>query len=413
MSAKLRNKILVILTICLLFSSGVHASLPIINSLKGWLGKTWKNTLESPALEKRLGEILPFRSEAQSTAIRKTKKFKFVKLIGEDHFELVRSIAYSGFFLMMTLNVASDAQENMVEYIVVNPEPLDAGIRNVLHFFVLILVPAYILAIVFLGVYLLFLSSSPKGRARAKSMLARLVVGMILVSASPEILSIFFDVSTGVTESILSHGREEVDIAVDQYTGALWGSFFFAMGMLWGINSMEMLKHHVVVPKLDKVLDKVKHSVRFKRLHLPLKTVFHRTKVVGDTGRTIPALMTTATLVIGVYGLLAFRYFMVMFFTLLFPFTVFFLCFDPTKKLGGTLLEQTLLWTMVQEFYAITLIAVGMGLTLLRINNPGMLSYGFVMFGDWWSFFGIAACLVMMIGPLVLFMLLRKLLPPL
>ncbi|HHQ45262.1 MAG TPA: hypothetical protein ENN13_03890, partial [Candidatus Altiarchaeales archaeon] len=46
----------------------------------------------------------------------------------------------------------------------------------------------YVIAIIFVGIYLIFMNASPHGRSRAKDSLTRLLVGMVLVSQSPLIL---------------------------------------------------------------------------------------------------------------------------------------------------------------------------------------------------------------------------------
>jgi hypothetical protein len=57
----------------------------------------------------------------------------------------------------------------------------------------------YLVAIIFLAIYLIFLSGSPQGRVSAKDMLARLLIGMILVSQSPIIFQFMLDIVRGIT----------------------------------------------------------------------------------------------------------------------------------------------------------------------------------------------------------------------
>ncbi|MEA3254321.1 MAG: hypothetical protein U9Q22_00620, partial [Candidatus Altiarchaeota archaeon] len=301
--------------------------------------------------------------------------------------------------------ITSDISKNLGKYILENPSPLHPGVKSTLHFFVSLLTPAYILATVLLGVYILFLSTSAKGRSRAKTMLTRMVIGMILISVSPNILDLYFGISRGVTEHILNSGKMEMTATIDTYNTVLLKTWDMSIAAIYGpgmINLGVAGATHKYKP--GKLLGKT-----LKGLHLK-----------AEPSRTAPMLMTIFALTIGVYGMLAFRYFMVMFFTLIFPFTIFFICFDPTKKLGGTLLEQTLLWTLLQEFYAVTIMAVGMGLIMLP---DSLLSYGLGLYEFFGidvtglrltiSFFEIAACVSLIMGPLILFMLLRKLLPPL
>jgi len=248
-------------------------------------------------------------------------------------------------------------------------------------------------------------------------MVSKLIIGMILVTISPHLLNFFFTLSENVTKNILIQGETEVTGAVGTYTGVMWSSFWMTVGAIYGVNAPGKIITRATGFSISQI--KKRHyswGTRGMKGYWPVKVlstldkILPKLKVEAEPGRTIPMLMLSITLFIGVYGILAFRYLMVMFFTLLSPFTIFFLCFDPTKKLGGTLLEQLLLWTFVQEFYAIILVAIGMGMIMLPED---LLGYGFGIWPLTISFFDLAACFTLMLGPIILFMLLRKLLPPL
>ncbi len=412
-SKRVRNKILAIFVVFLLFSSSVGAI-----SVTGVLGLIPWGSI-SGSLKSKLTNL-------KHTISHHGKAFLGAEL--EDKFERSRTLGYVILFGLVTWRITTDISENINSYILENPDPLQPGVNSAIYSFVHLLIPFYVLAIVSLGIYLLFLSASPKGRARAKSMFSKLVIGMILVSISPYLLSIFFNLSTGVTESILDQGKEEVTEAVDTYNGAMWGSFWLTVGAIYGINAPVSIVTHATGYSIGQI-KKSHYSWGTKGMkgYQPVKVLGNLGKIIGKLklhakpDRTIPMLMLSVTLFIGVYGILAFRYLMVMLFTLLFPFTIFFLCFDPTKKLGGTLLEQLLLWTLIQEFYAITLVAIGTGMMMVPEE---LLIYGFgfptvstlPLLGrvfPFVCFFDLAACFTLMLGPIILFMLLRKLLPPL
>lgn len=389
MRIKERNRIMVIFVILLLLSSSVQSL--SIDSIISFFSR---NIIEG--LEYHEG----FIESVQTGKLGRWFKYAFVHEMDEK-FENVRTAAYIIGFFYVTYITTSDISEHIKDYILENPDPLQPGVNSALYLFISILVPFYILAIVSLGVYIIFLSASPRERSMAKSMLAKLLIGMVLLSISPYLLNIFFDLSRIVTENILGQGENEITVAVDTYNDVMWDSFYLSLGIIYGTDAITRIKGYFLTKKrLKEWISRTEFRKEF----------LGKLKLIGDTGRTIPFLMLTITLILGVYGILAIRYFMVMFFTLLFPFTLFFLCFDPTKKLGGTLLEQLLLWTLVQEFYAITLISVGTGMSLLPSS---LLGYGI----GWWvfriSFFELAACFTLMLGPIILFMLLRKLLPPL
>ncbi|HEX54798.1 MAG: hypothetical protein DRO94_01785 [Candidatus Altiarchaeales archaeon] len=75
-------------------------------------------------------------------------------------------------------------------------------VENMVMGFIKILIPIYIIAIIINGIYLLFVSISPEGRMRAKSMLLKLILSMILVSMSMDIYDILVGISYGLTYSV-------------------------------------------------------------------------------------------------------------------------------------------------------------------------------------------------------------------
>lgn len=434
-SVRVRNKILAVFMVFILLSTTVEAGLGefILNLVKKPLGaviNSWKYALKNPGKLLKGWGMHIMHEEAESKG------------------ERTRNYLYVIFYGLVTKDITTDISANINDYVLMNPDPFKPGVKSSIYLFVRLLTPFYILALVSLGVYTMFLSTSPKGRARAKSMITRLLIGMVLVTVSPHLLGIFFGLSHTVTNSILVEGETDVVYAVDTYSRVMWDSWWLTAIAITGIDVIdiftlggglamdeagkEILKPiqesvgtgvHGLTPKnTDKSMRmwlkwKVKSepSLGKSLLQVHKNPVFMKSfgeaimkaRLGASAGRTIPMLMLTLTLFAGVYGVLAFRYLMVMFFTLIFPFTVFFLCFDPTKKLGGTLLEQLLLWTLIQEFYAITLVAVGIGIASVP---PDIAVYGP---GPFTGFFDHAACFTLMLTPIILFMLLRKLIPPL
>ena len=93
------------------------------------------------------------------------------------------------------------ALKGMIE---ANPDPYD--VKPMTDGFIKILVPIYTIAIVVTGIYLIFVSVSPGGRMKAKSMISKLILSMILVSISTEI---YFrinqaDIGRGIFGSVFS-----------------------------------------------------------------------------------------------------------------------------------------------------------------------------------------------------------------
>jgi hypothetical protein len=89
-----------------------------------------------------------------------------------------------------------------------NPDPED--IRPLSDSFVKMLVPVYVIAIMLTGFYWLFLSMSPRSRAKAKAMLLKLLISMPLVMSSTAIFQFMLDISSLVTNLMLSMGQVSV-----------------------------------------------------------------------------------------------------------------------------------------------------------------------------------------------------------
>ena len=90
--------------------------------------------------------------------------------------------------------------ETISDTILDYPDPED--VKTMVQGFIRILIPVYIIAIIIIGIYILFTSISPEGRARAKSMLLKLILSMIVVSMSMELYSLLVSISKGIAYSV-------------------------------------------------------------------------------------------------------------------------------------------------------------------------------------------------------------------
>jgi hypothetical protein len=81
-----------------------------------------------------------------------------------------------------------------------------AGVDKLVPFFMDILVPLYVIALMFTAGYFVVKSTNPRGRARAKMMLFKLLFSMFLVSLSPMIFQFLLDLQSMITEMILKEG---------------------------------------------------------------------------------------------------------------------------------------------------------------------------------------------------------------
>lgn len=87
--------------------------------------------------------------------------------------------------------------------------------------------PIFLISILLTTFYLLFVSGSPAGRARAKDMLRKLLICMILVTLSPQIFQLMMDLCYAMTMMMLSSGAE-IDMS-----DAMIGIFFVvAIGLI-------------------------------------------------------------------------------------------------------------------------------------------------------------------------------------
>ena len=186
------------------------------------------------------------------------------------------------------------------------------AVSDILNLFIRILQPFYALAILMTGMYLLFVSGSPKGRARAKSTLIKLIIGLGLITLTLPLAETFLEISHYLTSMFLSiPGIEDVSPPID-------------LGMFMVVKEFFM-KYFLSITLFEIFV-----SLPFLALLIMLPT--------------------------GVFMVLAVRYFMVILLTMFFPFTVLLYSFIGTKRIGGTLLNQTFLWIFVPVIDALILL---------------------------------------------------------
>ncbi|MFH1125781.1 MAG: hypothetical protein V1703_01530 [Candidatus Altiarchaeota archaeon] len=85
-----------------------------------------------------------------------------------------------------------------------------AGLDALYPYMMNILIPVYVIAIMFIALFFIVKSGSPAGRARARKMFFRLIMGMIMVIYSPFIYQAMLDISSTITSFYLD------DFSVDQ-----------------------------------------------------------------------------------------------------------------------------------------------------------------------------------------------------
>lgn len=239
--------------------------------------------------------------------------------------------------------------ENLPGLILMNP-PLDYDITyHIIKYFITVLEPLYVTAILITGIYLMFLSGSPQGRISARKLLPRLIASMVIVSLSFPILQLIFNVSYELSKDIIDKSPVKIN---------------------------------------EIFLETINRLVR----------IFTASTLTTFEGGH-PFLLLIFLLVIGMFFILTLRYILLLLFTLIFPLGIFLYTFNIGRGIGRFILEQTILWTFLQVVIALLIVVVNIGVTIFGLT------------GDLKTIMGITAFLVVIISPLVLMAMVRRFLP--
>ena len=431
--------------------------------------------------------------------------FNIKHFLTEENLEHATLALYLFVIGLMTMGVTSDISKNFESYIIMNPAPTQPEVLDVMNYFISLIQKAYVLAIAATAFYILLFSISPKQRAKSKSMIGRLVIGLLLVTISPYMMNLFLAFSQSITEQILQ--QADTDVAVDQFNGIMWKSYYMSIISISGPVVIQEVKHYVIGAKLAEmrqrklassrgieltsdwnakltkaveeqiltktaadrgitqaVTDEVTQRVtnpggildnmmnempgggfptmleesfnadiqstarqRAKNVLGDALTKEMKEKLAKPAGRSIedildkikikpmaemtfPFLMTEMLVIFALYGMLALRYLMTMVWVILLPFTIFLYSFELTKGLGKNMAEQTIFWTVLQIFYAVSTAAIGIGLSILpdgfdyfKIGPPE--PFGFLSI----SFFSLAAVVMFLLTPILMLQLSQRL----
>lgn len=228
-----------------------------------------------------------------------------------------KRIAYITLSTLYGTEGLNEFKEHLSEIVMMNPSI--TTLSNLMVIVIKLVFALYIPVITFLGFYILFLSSSPEGRAEAKSMLTKLIVGLIFVSVSPQLMNLLLTVSEGLTSSILAPTAKGV------FTKA------------WDTSIGKPLP-----PYGPKGLSGLHAIASFIEIELGWYTfLFFMILVWGAF--IFPILI---------------RFFAVSVFIVLFPLSILLYSFEFTKALGRTMLEQTIIWTFLQVINALIVLTV-------------------------------------------------------
>lgn len=239
--------------------------------------------------------------------------------------------------------------ENLRGLVLMNPPLNHDLIYHVIRYFIIVLEPLYVTTLLVTGIYLMFLSGSPKGRRKAKLLFPRLIASMVAVTLSLQILQIMFGVSYGLSENILDNSGVEINAVF-----------------------METIDSLVILFSASTL-------TTFEGGHMFLLLIFF--------------------LVMGLFSILTLRYIILSIFTLIFPLGIFLYTFKISRGVGRFILEQAILWTFLQVVISLLIVVANIGVTLFGLT------------GDLRTIAGVMAFLMVITSPMMLITLIKKFLP--
>jgi len=225
------------------------------------------------------------------------------------------------FFKIAFLDQTELMCEKIDNFILLKPDLTKPIVVNAVDFFIHLIEPFYVLAIILTAFYLLFVSASPIGRARAKSTLLRLILSVGLIILTIPIMQLFLDLIhllSVFTLSLIDVGIVKKFMCTECINSLTW--YFI------GITTIAFLSGLFIAM---------------------FQLIFY----------------------LGAFILLVLRFFMVILWTVFFPLTIFLHSFHFTRRLGTEMLYQTGWWILMQFVEAVILL----GITLAVIHMPNEL----------------------------------------
>lgn len=184
-----------------------------------------------------------------------------------------------------------------------------------------LLIPFYVIAILFTALFFLIKAGSPRGRARARSMFVKLVFGMILVALSPVIYQVLLDTSKNMV--LFSLGRY----------GTATNPATVNLGLVQVPLTINPFNNFDVGPNLNILSGFVNFS--------GLGCIF--------------TLFETIMLLLG--NIVSWtRKMMILFYATFFPLILFLYSFEITKPEGNKWLNGALKWIFVTPLQAMLLV---------------------------------------------------------
>ncbi|MEA3254202.1 MAG: hypothetical protein U9Q22_00015 [Candidatus Altiarchaeota archaeon] len=231
--------------------------------------------------------------------------------------------------------------KQIIGLILMDPPLQDAAVINLLNYFIYLLQPVYGTAVLISGIYFIFLSTSPEGRARAKSTLLGLIIGLGVITLTLPLMQFILQIPHAIASLILSF-TPGLDTNIFRIPIVFFTNYFFTL------------------------------------------TFFE--SVVGAPFLVLPLILPVGALII-----LAARYFMIILLTAFFPFTILLYSLYPTRGVGSILLKQTIIWAFVPVIDALVLIVTWIGYSTVLVSPVP----------DMNVFIVLAGFLLLMLAPLI------------
>jgi len=175
-----------------------------------------------------------------------------------------------------------------------------------MFFFMNLIILFYAVSIIGLGIYAFVASTSYRKRAKAKMMISKLFLSLVIFIISPGILQLLFIISEILARYLFSLGAE-AGIGVLKSGGESLYDVFWKFTLVQRTGGVEMFALYI-------------------------------------------------TLLLGILTVVLLREAMVILFGMLLPLGVFLYSIHPTEKIGKGLIIQTILWTFVPVVWALALL---------------------------------------------------------
>ena len=229
--------------------------------------------------------------------------------IGKFISELSGRLVFMGMVWTKISNIKYEIYNNLPYFLLNDPQPGSPDINSISRYFISLLEPLYVMAILLTGIYLLFFSGTPQGRVRAKGMLLSLILGMVVISVSTYLIQLLFNTSNSLTRNLLGQGPLDIGFT---YRKAVDYLNYRAIDFMW-------------------------------------------TNIILG----MPFMLLSFLITAGIFIMLAARYFFLIFLIIFFPIAIFLTLFPLTKTIGNIIIRQLIFWAFLPSAYALMLVTIG------------------------------------------------------